>query len=247
MLGSPTGKRLAAVAALAVLAAGGGTAAAISTSAPSSSPSHVVSVPLDGRTGAALEVRSGTAILQVSVARLPGTLLRVSTPDSAPARPVLSGNAPVMLSLAGDAGQPGHGGPYAVNVVLNSAVLWSLEFAGGTQRTTADLRGGKVAGIAFVAGSDVLALALPRPSGTLPILLAGGASRLLISLPGGVPARVTAGGGAAYVTVDDQSQTGVAGGTVIVSPGWSTAASRLDVDATAGVSQVLVTRYPPGS
>jgi hypothetical protein len=204
-------------------------------------------MPLNGRTGAALEVKSGTAILHVSVARLPGTLLRVSTPDSAPAVPVLSGSAPVMLKLAGDDGQPGHGGSYAVTVVLNSAVLWSLEFAGGTQRTTADLRGGKVAGIAFVAGSDALALALPRPPGTLPILLAGGASRLLISLPGGVPARVRAGGGAAYVTVDDQSQTGVAGGTVIVSPGWSTAASRLDVDATAGVSQVMVTRYPAGS
>jgi hypothetical protein len=252
MFASLAGKRLAAVATFVVLAAGaGGTAAAVGTSALGTSavgtpgpPSHVVSVPLNGRTGVALEIKSGTAILQVSVAKLPGTLMRVSTPDGVPAVPVLSGNAPVTLSLAGAAG---NGGPYAVTVVLNSSVLWSLEFAGGTQRTTADLRGGKVAGIAFTAGSDTVALALPRPSGTLPILLAGGASRLLISLPAGVPARVTAGGGAAQVTVDDQSQTGVAGGTVIMSPGWATATSRLDVDATGGVSQVLVTRYPAGS
>jgi hypothetical protein len=249
MFGSLGGKRLAAVAVVAVLAAGGGTAAAIGTSPPS----HVVSMPLDGRTGVALEIKSGTAILHVSVARLPGTLLRVSTPDNAPARPVLSGNAPVVVSLAGDDGDNGNngdtpnGGPYAVTVVLSSSVLWSLQFAGGTQRTTADLRGGKVAGIAVTAGSDTLALILPRPSGTLPILFTGGASRFLISRPGGVPARVTAGGGAAQVTVDDQSRTGVAGGTVIMSPGWATATSRLDLDATAGVSQLLVTRYPAGS
>lgn len=248
MLGSPTGKRVAAVAAFAALAAGaGGTAAALGPSAPS----HVVSMPLNGRTGVALEIRSGTAILHVSVAKMPGTLLRVSTPDSAPARPVLSGSAPVVLSLtgSGDSGAAEHdrGAPYAVTVVLSPDVLWSLEFSGGTQRTTADLRGGKVAGIAFMAGSDALALALPRPSGTLPLLLAGGASQLSISLPGGVPARVTAGGGAAQVTVDGQSQTGVAGGTVIASPGWAAASSRLDVDATSGVSQLLVTRYPAGS
>jgi hypothetical protein len=242
MFASLGGKRIAAVAAIAALAAGGGTAAALGTS----SPPHAVSMPLAGRTGAALKVGSGTAVLHVSVARMPGTLLRVSTPDSAPARPVLSGSSPVVLTLAGAAGN-GRGQAYAVTVVLNSEVLWSLEFAGGTQRTTADLRGGRIAGIAFTAGSDALALALPRPSGTLPILLAGGASRFLISLPGGVPARVRAGGGAAYLTVDDQSLTGVAGGTVLASPGWAAASSRLDVDATAGVSQLLVTRYPAGS
>jgi hypothetical protein len=80
-----------------VLAAGGGTAAAIRTS----SPPHAVSVPPNGRAlggGAALEVKSGTAILHVSVARLPGTLLRVSTPDSAPARPRLDVDAAAGVS-----------------------------------------------------------------------------------------------------------------------------------------------------
>jgi hypothetical protein len=242
MFGSLATKRVYAVAAVAAFAAGaGGTAVALGTS----SPSHVVSMPLDGRSRAVLEVKSGTTVLHVSVARLPGTLLRVSTPDHAPVRPELSGAAPVVLSLHGAGGDSR--APYAVNVVLNSSVMWGLDLAGGTQRTTADLRGGKVAGIAVTAGSADLALALPRPEGTLPILLAGGASQCLISVPAGVPARVSAEGGAAQVTLDAQSQTGVAGGTVIASPGWPSATSRLDIDATAGISRLLVSRYPAGS
>jgi hypothetical protein len=255
MVGLLVRHRVVVVAAVAAFAAGaGGTAIALGASS-SPSPSHVASMPLDGRGRAALTVTSGTPVLHVSVADLPGTLLRVSTPDDAPVRPVLSGSGPVVLSLRSDDQDHGDGGdhdrdrgaPHAVSVVLSSAVAWSLDFAGGTQRTTADLRGGKVSGILVTAGSDILAIALPRPSGTLPVRLAGGASQLLISLPGGVPARVFAAGGAGRVTVGARSLTGVPGGTVISSPGWARARSRLDVDATAGVSRLLVDRYPAGS
>ena len=182
----------------------------------------------------------------ISVGQLGGTLLRVSTPAGAPVRPVLSGSELILLSLAGvpqDSGSQGSG--YAVKVVLNSAVTWSLDLAGGTQRTDADLRGGKVGGIAVTAGSDILDVSLPRPAGTLPFLLAGGASQFLLSLPGGVPAQVTVGGGASFVSVDGQSLTGVAGGTVLTPPGWGAAASRFDIDATSGFSRLTVSRWNP--
>ena len=230
---------LVAVAAVAV----GGTALALTTS-PSS---HVVSVSTAGRTSAALKITSGTPVLQIRVAKLGGTLLRVSTPDDAPVRPVLSGSELIVLSLTGaDPGQnSGHGqaSGYAVKVVLNSAVTWSLDLAGGTQRTQADLRGGKVAGVAVMAGTAVLDVSLPRPSGTLPFLLAGGVSQFRLSLPGGVPVQVTVGGGASFVSVDDQNLTGIAGGTVLTPPGWAAATSRFDVDATSGFSQLTISRW----
>jgi hypothetical protein len=251
MFGLLGSHRVAVLASVVAMAAGaGGTAIALGVSSPRAAPpSHVVSVPLDGRTRALLKVTSGTAILHVSVARMPGTLLRVSTPDDAPVRPLVSGSAPVVLSLAHDDADRddadrGRGAPYAVTVVLSPEVLWGLDFAGGTQRTTADLRGGRVAGIVVTAGSDIVSIALPRPAGTMSIQLAGGASRFLVSLPGGVPARVTAHGGAGQVIVDAQDRTGVAGGTVIASPDWAAATSRLDVDATAGVSVLQVSRWP---
>ncbi len=239
-----------AVAAVAASAAGSGAALALTTSAPS----HVVSMSTAGRTSAALKITAGTPVLEISVGKLGGTLLRVSTPEDAPVRPVLSGSDLIRLSLTGTgpaSGQDsGHsqGSGYAVQVVLNSAVTWSLDLAGGTQYTVADLRGGKVGGIAVTAGSDVLDVSLPKPAGTLPFLLAAGASQFLLSLPGGVPAQVTVGGGASFVSVDDQNLTGVAGGTVLTPPGWATATSRFDIDATSGFSRLTVSRwYPAGS
>lgn len=243
MLGWPVHGRVLAAAAIVAAAAGaGGTALVLGTSAPS----HVVSMPTAGRSQAVLDVTSGTPVLDISVARLHGTLLRASTPVSAPVRPVLSGSKLIMLSLAGTAPGPGpgHGGSgYAVRVVLNAAVTWTINLAGGTERTDVDLRGGKVGGIAETAGCDILDVSLPVPAGTVPFLLAGGASQFLLSLPGGVPVQVAAGGGAGYLSLDGQNLTGVAGGTVLTTPGWAAAASRFAINATAGVSQLAVSRW----
>ena len=136
-----TGRRLVvAIAAVAAAVAGaGGTALALTTSARS----HAVSLSRGDLTQAALKVTAGTPFLDVSMGKLGGTLLRVSAPDDAPVRPVLSGSGLIVLSLAG--ASPPHGSAhsgYVVKVMLNSAVTWSLDLAGGTQRTVADLRGG---------------------------------------------------------------------------------------------------------
>jgi hypothetical protein len=228
---------IVAVAAV-VLAAAAGAAAGLTLT--SSSPSHTASLGLNGRTSATLKITTGTPVLDVSVARLDGTLLRVWTPAGAPVRPVLAGSAPIVLSLV-DA--PGRDASYPVKVVLDSAVTWSIDFAGGTQRTEANLRGGKVGEIAVTAGSDVLDVSLPRPAGTLPFLLASGVSQFVLSLPGGVPAQVRVGGGASYVSVDGQSQTGIAAGTVLTPPSWTTAISRFDINATSGFSRLTVSRW----
>ena len=238
-----TGRRLvlAIAAAVAVVAGAGGTALALASSAPS----HAVSMSRGDQTEAALKVTAGTPFLDVSVGKLGGTLLRVSTPDDAPVRPVLSGSRPIVLSLAGASAPPGSAGSrYVVKVVLNSAVTWSLDLAGGTQRTEADLRGGKVAGVAVTAGSAELDVSLPRPAGTVPLLLAGGVSEFRLGLPGGVPAQLTVGGGASFVSIDNQHLTGVAGGTVLTPPGWAAATARFNIDAISGFSRLTVSRWP---
>jgi hypothetical protein len=241
----PSRRRLvvAIAAVTAVVAGAGGTALALTASGPP----YAVSMARGNLTRAALKVIAGTPFLDIRMGQLGGTLLRVSTPDDAPVRPVLSGSGLIVLSLAGadaphrPAGSGGSG--YVVKVVLNSAVTWSLDLAGGTQRTEADLRGGPVAGVAVTAGSAELDVSLPRPAGTLPFLLAGGVSLFRLGLPGGVPAQVTVGGGAAFVSVDDQNLTGIAGGTVLTPPGWATATSRFDIDATSGFSRLTVSRW----
>jgi hypothetical protein len=95
-----------------------------------------------------------------------------------------------------------------------------------------------------VSRGDLTRAALKVTAGTLPFLLAGGVSQFRLSLPGGVPAQVTVGGGASFVSIDDQNLTGIAGGTVLTPPGWATAVSRFDIDAVSGFSRLMVSRWP---
>jgi hypothetical protein len=241
---------VAGVAAAAV-AAGGAALAVGVPSAPSHPLEQVAALPADGHSGATLEIRSGTPLLDIKVANLggtSGTLLRASVPGDAP---------PPVITVASGGGRErsgkdelvflsGSDGASAVTVTLNAAVTWRLDFAGGTERTAADLRGGRVAAITVAAGSDIVDLALPRPRGTVPVLLSGGASQFLLSLPGGVPVRVISAGGAGEVSLDGATHTGVGGGSVFATPGWTAgtpAAPRFDVDATAGAARVSVTRW----
>jgi hypothetical protein len=217
--------------------------AVVSLAACSSPPPvpHTATLAADERSSATLDVLTGTASLKIGVANfgVSGALLRVSTP--------MGGPAPHLRESG--VGQPGQGtvvdlsapGASAVAVTLNAAVSWRLLLGGGTTRTTADLRGGQVTGIAFTAGSSVISLALPRPRGSVTVQLAGGASQFLISLPGGVPAQVTAVGGAGEVSLDGQDHVGVAGGSVFATPGWAPDGSGFDIDATAGAALVAVT------
>ncbi|MBV9854216.1 MAG: hypothetical protein JOY82_06775 [Streptosporangiaceae bacterium] len=232
---------VAAAVVLAVVAFG----AILVFSGPPARKTPSASLAAGGRTHATLEVVSGTPVLRIGVARLGGTLLRAFVPHDAAVRPVLSaasGSAPVRLSLV-PAGGARRGADDPVTVQLNSDVAWQLDFAAGTQTTVADLRGARVGGITFGAGSAILDVTMPAPSGTVVITLAGGASQFRLALPRGVPARITAGGGLAQVTMDSLIRTGVAGGTVITPPGWATATSRFDIDATAGVDRIAVSRW----
>jgi len=203
---------------------------------------HSATLAVDERPGATLDVLTGTAALKVGTANFGagGALLRVSTPKGGPPPHLreTNGAAPPGRDTVVDLSAPGAA---AVTVTLNAAVRWRLVLGGGTTRTAVDLRGAQVAGVAFTAGSDVISLILPRPRGSVPVELAGGASQFLLSLPGGVPARVTAAGGAGEVSLAGQDHVGVGGGSVFTTPGWAPDAAGYDIDATAGAARLAVT------
>jgi hypothetical protein len=231
------GRRALVVAGVAVLiVAAAGTAAALAAGAPGAPEQHTASLPADGRPAATLEVVTGTRVLDVKVANLGGTLLKASTPAGAQP-PELQVAAPrdVRLSAGSGASQ--------VTITLNEAVSWRLDFAGGTERTVADLRGGNVSAVSFAAGSDIIDLTMPNPRAMVPVRLAGGASHFVVSVPAGAPVRVTAGGGAGQVSVDGADYTGVGGGSVFATRGWSAGAAGFDVEATAGAALLSVARW----
>jgi len=217
------------------------------SSAPPGAPAttvHTVTLTDDGRTRATLDVLSGTAVLTIGTAGLRpgGPLLKVATPAGAPmpqltpSNPDGTGGAELVDLVAPNAP--------AVTITLNAAVSWQLDLDGGTTRTDLDLRGGQVSGIAFNAGSSLISVALPRPHGSVPVQMAGGATGFQLSLPAGIPARVTAGGGASEVSLEGQQHTGVAGGSVFTTPGWAPGVTGYDIDAIAGASQITVTARP---
>jgi hypothetical protein len=206
--------------------------------------SHTVSLAADGRTRATLDVLTGTTVLTIGTASFGpgGSLLTVSTPAGAPVSQ-LSASSP---SGAGNGAVVDLSAPNAptVTVILNADVSWQIDLDGGASRTDVDLRGGRLSGIAFDAGSSLVTLALPRPHGSVLVQMIGGASDFQLSLPTGVPAQVTAGGGASEVSLEGQQHTGVAGGSVFTTAGWAPGAAGFDIDATAGVSQLTVTARP---
>jgi hypothetical protein len=252
----PGGKRLGAWGAAAVTGASAALLAACSSATPQqlhipvtatatapSANSHTVSMTVGGRTRASLDVLTGTTVLTIGTASFGpgGPLLTVTTPAGTPV-PQLSksnpdgtanGNGPLVDLTAPNTP--------AVTVTLNAAVSWQINLDGGASRTDVDLTGGQLSGISFNAGSSLVTLALPRPHGNVPVQMVGGASDFQLSLPNGVPAQVTAGGGASEVSLEGQQHTGVAGGSVFTTAGWSPGVTGFDIDATAGVSTITVT------
>lgn len=224
---------MAAAAAVVIVVAG--TAAALAVGVPRGPGQNTASLPADGRSAATLEVTTGTRLLDVKVAKLGGTLLRASAPAGA--------QRPELTMTSGHVVLGASNGARSLTVTLNEAVSWRLGFAGGTERTVADLRGGKVSAVSFTAGSDIIDLTLPRPGAMVPVRLGGGASQFLVRVPGGVPVRVDAAGGAGEVSVDGADYTGVGGGSVFATRGWSAGAVGFDVEATAGAALLSVARF----
>lgn len=91
----------------------------------------------------------------------------------------------------------------------------------------------------LVAGATRIELDLPVPDRTVPVRMEGGATEFTVHVPAGVATGVRVGGGAASTDVDGARRTGLAGGTVLST---STASDRYDVDATAGVSTLVLDR-----
>ena len=213
----------------------------VTATATAPANSHTVSMTAGGRTRASLDVLTGTTVLTIGTANFGpgGSLLTVTTPGGTPV-PQLSSSDPDGTGNGTLVDLTAPNSP-AVTVTLNAGVSWQIDLDGGASRTDVDLRGGQLSGISFNAGSNLVTLALPRPDGDVPVQMAGGASDFQLSLPTGIPARVTAGGGASEVSLEGQQHTGVAGGSVFTTPGWSPGVTGFDIDATSGVSTITVT------
>lgn len=186
---------------------------------------------------ASFSLINGADVVRVSVDDLGTDLFLVSTPGDSKVAPKVDANGPTVVAGLREAGGDG---PALVTVVLNQNVRWTVRLAGGAGDQTVDLTGGVGGDVDFSAGTTRAEVTLPAASGTQRVVLGGGASLLVVNLAGRAPVRVAAQNGAGKVTVDGDTRSGVAAGAVFAAPGWDSATDRFDVDATSGVSSVIV-------
>jgi len=183
-----------------------------------------------------VDLVSGATTMSVRTADLGADRVRATTPDGAGVAPVLDvQDDTVTVHLV----PTGLSGPAAVTVLVDPRVRWQVRMSGGAVSQRLDLRGARLSGVDLVAGATRIELDLPVPDRTVPVRMAGGATEFTVHVPAGVATGVRIGGGAASTDVDGVRRTGLAGGTVLST---ATAADRYDVDATAGVSTLVLDR-----
>jgi hypothetical protein len=204
------------------------------TPSPTGAP-HQAATGLLSETGT-VDLVSGATTVSVRTADLGADRLRATTPDGAGVAPALDVDGDtVTVHLVSS----GLSGPAAVTVLLDPRVRWQVRLSGGAVSQRLDLRGARLSGVDLAAGATRIELSLPVPDRTVPVRLAGGATEFTLHVPAGVATGVRVGGGAASTDVDGVRRTGLAGGTVLTT---ATATDRYDVDATAGVSTLVLDR-----
>jgi hypothetical protein len=205
---------------------------------------HVVSAPREGRHSAVLDLVSGAGEVTVRSKDLGDQLYRISTPDGTGQVPRVDERDDVatvrLHSVAGDGD-----GQASVEILLSSAVTWTVRLDAGASALRMDLRDGPVAGVEVTRGVSSAELWLSRPPslserGTVPVRETGGAGTFAVHLPSGVPVRARLDGGAASATVDGTTRSGLPGGAQL---GSSDPSGGYDIDAVGGVSTLRVDRF----
>jgi DNA-binding MarR family transcriptional regulator len=125
-------------------------------------------------------------------------------------------------------------------VALNAAVPWEIEVRGGAARVEADLGGLGLSSFVLKGGTSDLDLALPEPSGVVPVRLSGGAAKASIRRPAGVEARLSVKGGASKLIFDEQTFDAVGGGVQLQSPGYDGAPDRYEIEVSGGASELTI-------
>ncbi|HLI00346.1 MAG TPA: MarR family transcriptional regulator, partial [Acidimicrobiales bacterium] len=123
------------------------------------------------------------------------------------------------------------------SILLDRAVAWDIAVSGGASNLDIDLCGARLAGLAISGGASTVELALPAPSGRLPVRLSGGASTVRVNRPKGVPVAVRVRGGAMSVELDGHRVESVAGTSTF---GDQRAPDGYDIDISGGASTVEI-------
>ena len=126
-------------------------------------------------------------------------------------------------------------------VALSVTIPWRIVIQGGAAEFVAELGDLDLAGLEASGGFSMIRLALPAPSGVVPIRITGGAPEITVRRPPGVAARVHLKGRVSELVFDDQTFSGVGNNARLQSPGFDPTAPCYDIEITGYASTVTIT------
>ncbi|MEU4155211.1 hypothetical protein [Actinoplanes sp. NPDC026670] len=182
-----------------------------------------------------LEITGSATTLRIRTAQLGSSLYTITgfDPNVSPAVTEVGDGSVLTLG-------PGTG----ADVVLNSAVAWTIKLTGAANELDVDTRAGGLAGIESTATVARGLLQLAKPKGTVPMNLTGPIGDLTVRTEAGALVRVRAGQGAGQATIGGKTRQDVKSGTTLQESGWRATQSRYDIRLTVRANTILVERLP---
>ncbi|WP_224372838.1 MarR family winged helix-turn-helix transcriptional regulator [Hyalangium versicolor] len=206
------------------------------TGARGTSAPGEVSLPLRGLTGARLKFTSGAshvtlraepAMADLFAARFEGKPPTVKEEDGTVSIQYQRFSLLDWRKLSAD-------------IVLNASIPWRLELKGGVSKLDANLADARLESLEVSSGASQTAVALPPPSGTVPVRIVGGASDISFTLPATAAARLQLKGGASALLFKEQYLGAVGGQMSLETPDFKSAVDRYDFELTGGASNLSI-------
>lgn len=147
---------------------------------------------------------------------------------------------PGVVSIDYPRFNPFQWGRTSAEITLNRSYRWVVEVHGGVAHWTGDLRPIELAGVEVRGGLSHVDLTLPEPKGTVRFYVSGGASALSLRRPAGSGARLSIGGGASKLGLDDQSFGAVGGPIRLKAPAAGGSAGTYEIEVGGGASRLTV-------
>lgn len=192
-------------------------------------------VPLPGT--ATFELAAGSPSVTLQTRDLGTRLYQATVAKGAAGDPAIADDGSVhRLTVTHD----GKAVAVPLTITLNAKVHWTFRVTGGIKQNVLNLRDSDLTAIELAEGASKTRLTLPPATGTLPVRVTHGVHTLQINPDGTDPVRTQIRAGADKVALLGEVDDGVAKGTVLTSPGFSTATDRIDVIATGGIGTLTV-------
>ncbi|MHB1414432.1 MAG: LiaI-LiaF-like domain-containing protein [Chloroflexota bacterium] len=205
-----------------------------------------LSVPLDGANGATVTMKFGAINLNVgSLGQNATDLLqgevRTSRSDGVvveQAERAQGGGIDVTLRNQETNGVQFFGGEERWDLSLNPQTPLGLVLQGGAADVNLDLRQLQVHDLSVELGASSLKVKMPQAAGDTRATIKAGAASVEIEVPQGVAARIVSPGGLTALDVDEGRFPKQ--GNIYVSPNYSSAQNRVEIDINSGLASVKV-------